>query len=99
MICAQQSSHTVTPSPVASQNYNVRKRRHHLEIPSKTYHVSFSECKPDISKSVVTAMRSTIDDKHFIKWMRVKKLRRKKLAQDVFDGRRCLDEVKTLIKT
>jgi len=25
--------------------------------------------KPDVSKSVVTAMRYTIDDKHLIKWI------------------------------
>jgi len=29
--------------------------------------------KPDVSKSVVTAMRYTIDDKHLIKWIWVKK--------------------------
>ena len=40
-----------------------------------------------VSKSVVTTMRFTIDDKHRIKWMWVKKLRRKTLAQDVFDRR------------
>jgi len=39
----------------------------------------------DVSKRVVTAMIFTIDDKHLIKWMRVKKLRRKTLAHDVFD--------------
>ena len=37
-----------------------------------------------ISKSVVTAMRFTIDNKHLIKWMWVKTLCRKALAQDVF---------------
>jgi len=43
-------------------------------------------------------MRFTIDDKHLIKWMSVKKLRRKTLAQEVFDRRWSLDGVKTLIK-
>jgi len=43
-------------------------------------------------------MRFTIDDKHLIKWMWVKKLRRKTLAQDVFDRSWSLDGVKTLIK-
>jgi len=44
-------------------------------------------------------MRFTIDDEHLIKWVRVKKLRRKTLAQDVFFYRRLsLDGVKTLIK-
>jgi len=53
----------------------------------------------DIGKSVVTAVRFTTDDKHFNKWMWVKKkLRRKTFAQDVFDRRWRLDVVKTLIK-
>ena len=43
-------------------------------------------------------MRFTIDDNHLIKWMWVKKLRRKTLAQDVFDRSWSLDGVKTLIK-
>jgi len=43
-------------------------------------------------------MRFTIDDKHLITWMWVKKLRRKTLAQDVFDRSWNLDGVKTLIK-
>jgi len=43
-------------------------------------------------------MRFTIDDKHLIKWMRVKKMRRETLAQDVFDKRWSLDRVKTLMK-
>jgi len=38
---------------------------------------------PTVSKSVVTAMRFTTDDKHLIKMS--EKLRRKTLAQDVFD--------------
>ena len=41
-------------------------------------------------------MKFTIDDKHLIKWMCVKKIRRKTLAQNVFD--RSLDWVETLIK-
>jgi len=32
-------------------------------------------------------MKFTTDDKHLIKWMWVKKIRRKTLAQDVFDRR------------
>jgi len=43
-------------------------------------------------------MRFIIDDKHLIKWMCVKKIRRKTLAWDVFDRRWSLDGVKTLIK-
>jgi len=42
-------------------------------------------------------MRFTTDDKHLIKWMRVKKLHRKTVAQDVFDSRWSLGGVKTLI--
>jgi len=55
-------------------------------------------CKPDVSKSVVTTMTFTIDDKQLVKWMWVKKIRGKTLAQDVFGGRWSLDVVKTLIK-
>ena len=55
--------------------------------------------KPDVSKSVVPAIRFTIDDKRLIKWISVKiKLRRKTFAQNVFDRRWSLDGVKTLIK-
>jgi len=36
-------------------------------------------------------MKLTIDDKYLIKWMWVKKWRRKTLAQDVFDRRWSLD--------
>jgi len=44
--------------------------------------------KPDVSKSVVPAIRFTIDDKRLIKWISVKiKLRRKTFAQNVFDRR------------
>ena len=43
-------------------------------------------------------MRFTIDTKHLIKSMWVKKLRRKTLAQDVFDRSWRLDGVKTLVK-
>ena len=32
-------------------------------------------------------MRFTIDNKHLVKWVRMKKLRRKTLAEDVFDRR------------
>jgi len=39
-------------------------------------------------------MRFTIDDKRLIKWIWVKKLRRKPLAQDVFDRRWSLGEGK-----
>jgi len=40
----------------------------------------------------------TIDDNHLIRWMWVKKIRRKTLAQNVFDRRWSLDGVNTLIK-
>jgi len=43
-------------------------------------------------------MRFAIDDKHIVKWMRVKKIHRKTFAQDVFDRRWSLDGVKTLIQ-
>jgi len=42
-------------------------------------------------------MRFTIDDEHLVKWMWVKKLRRKTLARNIFDRRWSLDGVKTLI--
>jgi len=38
-----------------------------------------------------------IHDKHLIKWVWVKKVRRKTLAEDVFDRRWTLGGVKTLI--
>jgi len=38
------------------------------------------------ANSVVKAMRFTTDSKHLIKWMWVKKIRRKSLAQNVFDS-------------
>ena len=43
-------------------------------------------------------MRFAIYDKHLITWMWVKKIRRKTLAQEVFDRRWSLDGVQTLIK-
>jgi len=46
-------------------------------------------------------MRFTIDNKRLIKWimdMNEKKITQKTLAQDVFNRRRSLDGVKTLIK-
>jgi len=43
-------------------------------------------------------MRFTIDDKRLIKWIWVKKITQKMLAQDAFDKSWSLDGVKILIK-
>ena len=51
--------------------------------------------KSDV-KSVLTAMKFTIDDKHLMDVN--EKIHRKTLVQDVFDRRRSLDGVKTLMK-
>ena len=40
-----------------------------------------SDVKREVSKSVVTAMKFTTDDKHLIKWMWVKKITKKKLRR------------------
>jgi len=47
---------------------------------------------------VCVCMKFTINDKYLIKWIWVKKLRRKMLARDVFNRRWSLDGINTLIK-
>jgi len=55
-------------------------------------------CKPDVNKSVVTAMWFAIDDKHLIKWMWEKNYTEKNAClRCLFDRRWSLDWVKTLI--